>query len=878
MKSSIRVGILAALSWFVAAVCGAQSPAATQAVWISSSTAEPCPLNRFTYFRREVNLATLPADPTLHVAADSNAHVWINGTVVRRKVTRYAERLITTDAIDARGLLHTGVNKVVVLNHSWGPIVAFQRTGCKHAGIYVASTWLNSDASWKTKPAEEFAPNDKQIVGVSARADLAGDHRIRFAQFVDGSRVPAVAMFTKGFDDAGWAHAEVVKDGPWPAIPASSETPGQRETPVMPRLLLAQGKVVEPYVEANDAVAISAAIHGGDYHPEGAQAVAMPFAAKAPSIEVRGRAGETRYLTFDFGRPVHGYPFMSATSEQGTPVIDFAYGELNHSPLTGKLLVDTKGWINPEAIVGRGYIDRYYAKQGTQHFEMPDERTARWLTVHLHFTRDGIFRIKQAGFVSSQYPTDIKGTFRSGNKRLDEVVQLSLEHAIVSMSDTYVDTPGREDGQWLEDARLRAQLAAQWFGDVHLRQLFLRLAAESQMADGRLHPFPPSNYPIRANADWSAEWVGALYDDYLWTGETTRLHLYWPEVLKWWDQVLSKVDSSGLWRDSNVFADIRIGVHARDGQSSGIASAQIIQRLTLSIAMAQAVGDTPHAVAWQKMHDTMLEAFRREHLVPTAGAIPAHVDDVAAPGHPDAKRGFSQAAQAMAIEGGLLSPAEATADLDYTFPAPNAAPPVGVDRWNNPTYLYRSLNALTMSGDTTRAVEHLLERFAPYLPGDPRNLSPLILQGPLGGPLPEYWVSREDLSLAAGTPNPTQPLDPTGSHGWNSVALVWLHDSLLGVRIVEPGGGVLQIKPDAGGLRYVEGTTMTPKGEVSVSWRPAGKSLVITLPEGVKANVLLPAELARLDDLHHLRVPAGCSHKGAGTYQCGATKLVFAGF
>ncbi|SEB41741.1 alpha-L-rhamnosidase C-terminal domain-containing protein [Terriglobus roseus] len=853
----------------------AQDASPSSAVWISTPSGSPCPTNSFTYFRREVNLASLPADPTLHVAADSNAHVWINGTIVRRKVTRYAEPLITTETIDARGLLHVGVNTVVILNHSWGPIVAFQRTGCKHAGVFVASSWVSSDARWKVRHADEFAANEKQIVGVSARTDGAGDHRIRFAQFVNGALIPPAFAFTKDFDESKWTNAEVVTDGPWPAHPLPSGTPGQRERPVLPRLLLAQGTVIEPHVERNDPVAIGSAILHGEYHPFGAQAMVRPFGEETHAIEVRGHAGETRYITFDFGRPVHGYPFLSATAQGTAPTIDFAYGELNRSPLTGKFLVDTNGWINPEAIVGKGYIDRYYATAGAQHVEFPEERTARWLTVHLYFPKDGVFRVRQAGFISSQYPTDVKGSFHSGAKRLDAVVRLSLEHAIVSMSDTYVDTPGREDGMWLEDARLRAQLAAQWFGDVRLRQLFLRLASESQTADGHLHPFPPSNYPILSNADWSAEWVGALYDDYLWTGETSRMVLYWPKVVKWWDLVLSKVDGTGLWRDSNVFADIRIGSHAAQGQSSGIASAQIIQRLTLSIAMAEAIGDHDHAVAWTKMHDRMLAAFRRDHLVPGSGKVPLHVDDVAAPGRTDVTRGYSQAAQAMAIEGGLLTPEEAASDLDYSFSAPDGNPTDKVDRWNNPTYLYRSLNALTLAGDANRAVRHLLERFAPYLPGDPRNLNPVILQGPWGGPLPEYWVSREDLGLQDGTPNPAQPLDPTGSHGWNSVALVWLHDSLLGVRISQPGGSLLQIKPQSGGLKLVEGTTMTPKGAVFVSWKPQARRLAIRLPVGSSAVITLPAELAPADRSRNLHIPVSCSRTQEGNYQCSGRVLTF---
>lgn len=872
------------LLWMIAAVlfAGGRRVALSQqlpspgAAWISFPNSEPCPVNRFVYFRREVRLASLRGDLTLHVAADSTAHIWINGRVVRRKVTRYFEPSVTTETIDARQFVHLGLNTVVILNHSWGPIVTFQRSGCAHAGIFVSSSWVNSDSTWRSRTAKEFAPNDEQIVGVPPAEGAQGDHRIRFAQFLYGGRVPSARLFYGGYDDSSWSRVDVVKDGPWTDTPAASETPGQHEIPVKPWLLLAEGQVLEPHVEENDPKRIESAMLHGKYEPRGDQALVLDSIYHfSKEIEVKGRAGVTRYVTFDFGRPVHGFPFLYATALQTEPIIDFAYGELNRSPSTGKFLVNSSGWLDPEAIVGRGYIDRYYARLGQQHFELPDERTARWWTIHVYFPRDGLLRISQAGFISSQYPTDLKGSFRCGDKRLDQIVRLSLEHAIVSMSDTYVDTPGREDGQWLEDARLRAQLAAQWFGDIRLRQLLLRLAAQSQTPDGHLHPFPPSNYPILANADWSAEWIGALYDDYLWTGKTSRLRLYWPEVIKWWNLVLSNVDSNGLWRESRVFADIRIGVHPLAGQSSGIASAQIIQRLTLSIAMAKAIGDNEDSAVWSKTRDNLVSAFRQYHLVKASGGVPLHADDVADPGNPLANRGFSQAAQAMTIEAGLLTPDEATDDLDYSFAAPNGTPRAGVDRWNNPTYLYRSLDALTQNEYSQRALQHLLERCDPYLPQNIRNPNPLILQGPWGGPLPEYWISREDLALSPTTLNPAQPIDPTGSHGWNSVALVWLHDSLLGVRILEPGGGLLQIKPDTAGLKYVEGTTMTPKGAVFVSWKPLLTRLAINLPSQVVAIVELPPELTRMESLHKLQIPHACALEALDRYRCGGRTIIF---
>ena len=837
-----------------------------QATWIAPPGKVGCPVNQWTYLRKIVTLHRLPADATLHMAADSNARMWINGHIVRRKVTRFFEANIATETIDARPWLHHGANTVVVLHHSWGPIVTFQRNGCTQVGVYVASSWVHTDGSWRTRRAEELAPNDKQITGMPPGR---GDHRIRFAQFIDGMRLPPAAMFQSRFNDAGWATAKVVKNGPWPAQPSPTGTPGQKEKPVRPVLLLAQGRSNEPHVRGAKPVAIEEGILNAKLSPAGPQAVPMPR-----SLVVRGDQGETRYVTVDFGRPVHGFPFLTGTSQGTAPVIDFAYGELTRSPWTGEPLLREDGWLNPENIVGQGYIDRYTAPTNTrQHMELVDERTARWWTLHMYFPKAGEYHIEDMGFTSSQYPVTVKGSFVTDDPRLQQVVRLSLEHAIVSMSDTYVDTPGREDGQWLEDARLRAELAAEWFGDVRLRQLFLRLVAESQHPDGTFHPFPPSNYPLAANADWAVEWVGALYDDYLWTGDTLRVTGYWPQVRAFWAHILGSVSPTGMWMDAKVFADIRIGVHPRPGQSSGIVTAQLIDRLELSIAMAKATGNMDDATRWNSIHDEMLRAFQRDQLVAAAHGVPLHVNDVADPADGKAQRGYSQAAQAMAVSAGLLSTAEARADIDYAFASPDGSPPAGVARWNNPTYLFRALDALSSVGLSERALAHLLERFSPYLPGDPKNQTPRVLQGAFGGPLPEYWISREDLHLPPGVNASTQPRDATGSHGWNAVGLVWLHRRMLGVTIATPGGAILAIRPDPAGLARMEGTTMTPHGAVTVAWKAHPAVLNVSLPEGVRVQVTLPTELSAAGA--SLKVPSTCSVETDGEYFCKAAHLVF---
>ena len=789
MPSSLRALSLG-LFFAAAASCG----------WIWTTPSEAAPKNRFTYFRKVVALDHVPANATLLFSADSNARLWINGQIVVRKVTRYHEHLATADSIDAAPYLHPGRNVIVVLHHNWGPIITFQRSANKHAGLYMESDWVRTDASWRWLTAPEFTAHEKQIVGIT------GDHRIRYPQIVDGRKVLAGNVHDAAFDDSSWRSAYEVKDGPWPSAPAKNEIANQRESAVPPERVVAAGRLMMEQALSSDPLSIATGIRTAHCEP----VVGMN------TTVIEGRAGESRYVTFDYNRPMHGYPFVDLVAAPEGTVIDFGYGEIAYTQYKGERPVHTDGWLNPEAVVGPGYADRYITRSGAQRFEVPDERTARWLTLHIHFTRDGAVTFRETGIVKSQYPIRMLGSFDAGDERIAQIVKLCLTHAELTMVDGYVDTPGREDGTWIEDARLRAVIASRWFGDSDLRRLVIRLHAESQKADGSFHCFPPSNYPADScSYDWSVQWVAMLYDDYMWTGQTDLVTRYWEQLRRFWSEALSHVDTNGVWRTSKIFADIRVGVRLSGKQSSGVVTPFLIQRLKWSVEMAAAAGHREQAEEWNRTAEKMSVAFLRDHIVAASGAVPAHVDDVFDPDNPSATRGFSQAGQAHRQIFSIQS--------------------------HHPTFAYRALFALSENGFPERAIAHLKERYAPYLPGDARNRVPLELQGPYGGPPPEYWVGREDLGLKDGEPNPAQPVDDTGSHGWQAVPLLWLHDSLLGVRIAEPGGARLSIAPRTAGLPYVSGSTMTPKGRVWIYWD--GRKFELELPAGVTAEVTLPGQV-----------------------------------
>jgi hypothetical protein len=226
----------------------------------------------------------------------------------------------------------------------------------------------------------------------------------------------------------------------------------------------------------------------------------------------------------------------------------------------------------------------------------------------------------------------------------------------------------------------------------------------------------------------------------------------------------------------------------------------------------------------------------------------------------------------MAMLADLIPIDKLQPDIDYAFMDPDGSPHAGVTRWNNPTYAYRVLRVLSDAGLSDLAVRHLRERYAPYLAGNPHNHVEPSLQGSLGGPLPEYFVSRDDLHLQPGQLDTAQPVDETGSHGWAAVPLLWAHDTLLGVRIAQPGGGRLDIAPHSGGLPYIHGTTFTPHGPVKVDWRPALQTLSIEIPKGVITRITLPGTLRTSNTG---RLPDGCNAINATTLTCDGSRTTY---
>lgn len=763
-----------------------------QYVWRSSSSA-PRP-NTWTWFRQEFEWRTGDAT-VVQFAADPTARLLVNGEVVLPRVMRFVPPQITVEEIDLRGALKEGVNVMVVLHHHWG-VPTFQRGPGGCPGFAVQGKCLRNASGWMWKNAGEFLAHTHQTIG-------GGAQRIRFPVVLD-TRNETPRLHIPGARLKGFRPAVPVESPAW-SNPVRKETAMLERLEYAPVEIVAAGILNRPSGPAPcPEVPMSWEIKHASFRRD-------PTAISIPAGE-DGLVMNTRrdgYVTWDFGKPLHGYLRIEVANGSAGATLDFLCGELRENLRTGEAVLRPDGSFDPELILGTPCGDRVILRGGKQVIEIPEERTLRWLMIAWNASAAPV-RLSRVSVMTSQHPAPGVGSFSGGPKTMAAIVSLCLDHARVTMSDAYVDTTGREDGQWLEDIPYRARLAATWFGDTALRQVTLRHAAEQQAPNGRFRVFPPEDYLDHGcqNLDWGLAWIGLLHDDWQFTGESKRLRTYFPNLVRLLDAAHRQCNPEGLLADRTCFSDIRCSIKANHhfGELESIPNAWYHGFLLQAAEIADAINQPRKAALWRERAGLVRKGFVR-FLTEDS-----RVAEVWSPC--DGTRGYGQAAVVCAVYHGLVNAQSASRLLRAAFLPPEGSPPAGMRRWNNPTYFYRALRVLSDHGLGEIAGRHFVERFSPYLPD---------------GPLPEYF----QLGSA-------QPDDPTGSHGWAAVPLVWLHDSVLGIRHAEPGGKILRWMPVFAGWPKVSGRVVTPHGccVIDIDWRK--RKFDLTAPPGVRVIRKLP--------------------------------------
>ena len=89
------------------------------------------------------------------------------------------------------------------------------------------------------------------------------------------------------------------------------------------------------------------------------------------------------------------------------------------------------------------------------------------------------------------YPLDIKASFRSSDKTLNDVYRISVRAQQCCMTDSYVDCPWREQAQWWGDARVQAANTLHLSADPRMLARGIRQIAAQSVPNGFTYGLAP---------------------------------------------------------------------------------------------------------------------------------------------------------------------------------------------------------------------------------------------------------------------------------------------------------------------------------------------------------------------------------------------------
>ncbi len=325
-----------------------------------------------------------------------------------------------------------------------------------------------------------------------------------------------------------------------------------------------------------------------------------------------------------------------------------------------------------------------------------------------------------------------------------------------------------------------------WLGDMHPEVMTIGTVFGNHDVVKRSLDFAVADTPLpgwmNGMCSYSLWWIIIQRDLYLQTGDISYLKSTIPYMTELVRQIDSKIDKSGFEHlDGTRFIDWPTS------ENEKVINSGLQALTTMALRAAVQTG----------------EFVNDKQLVSLAGKSLRRASSVRPDNH-----GNSQAA-ALNILAGLSD----DIDRDCRLILEN-----GIDDFTT-FYGYYMLEALAMGGYIDEALELISKYWGAMLDlgattfWEDLKFSDTKNAGRIDEITPE---GKHDIHADGGA-YCYKGLRLSLCHGWASGPTPWLTRHVLGIRPLEPGCRVLEVKPNLGRLNYAEGSYPTPYGTVNVS-------------------------------------------------------------
>ena len=483
----------------------------------------------------------------------------------------------------------------------------------------------------------------------------------------------------------------------------------------------------------------------------------------------------------DFGRETIGFVQLSKVKGKGR--VRIVYGESREEAEAGEL---ADVWEDVDV-------------EGDK--ELPVSRAFRFIrTIRL----SGDVTIGHLSMDFEYLPMARRGKFMCNDEEVNRIWEVAADTLHLATREFMLDGIKRDRWVWSGDARQSVNMAAYVFADDAVVKRTLSLLGGKD----------PIGAHINTILDYTLFWVISVGEYYQYSGDAEYVKEIWPRIKAWMAYCQKQTNPEGFLCDKPgdwVFIDWSPRAMTRNGGAASFEQILYVEALRVAADAAMLVGDKNLAKEY-RTQSTQL----REKILPTywseqqKGLLSFRF-------HNGQVREMTRYPNIFGLFYNYFTP-EQRADVVKNVLENDAVMPIVT-----PYMRYYELESLCV-----------LDRQADVLP---------MIKSYWGGMLKagatSFWEEYDPKK--SGTAHYAMYGRPFGKslcHAWGASPVYLLGRYYLGVKPTSPGYATYDVKPNLGGLKWMEGTVPTARGDITV--RVDGETVRITSPDA-EGRLILPS-------------------------------------
>ncbi|MBB5058455.1 hypothetical protein HDF16_003169 [Granulicella aggregans] len=762
-------------------VAAGQAPSPTPhnftAQWITAAGApghNPVVLR----LRKELTLAAVPAHFVVHVSADNQFLLMVNGKRIGFGPSVGDVQHWRYETYDLAPALHPGKNLIAATVWNLGDLAPIRQMSSRLGFVVDPDTAtekaIATNSSWMAKVDAGY--------NFPSKTPGLGDN---YYVASPGEELDAASL------DWQWSSSEDSSAGWQPAVTVGGAVTRGVHSESNSWLLVP---------DTLPAMEVSAAPAGKVVRSTG-----MAGAASFPSGSAEVPANSHVTLLLDRETLTTAFPTLTVSGGKGAKVnvtyaealMDDAGNKGNRNEIAGKHIVGMMDELLPDGGEARAFTPL-------------DWRTWRYMQIDVTTTAQPL-RLDSLSLMFTAFPFEQRAKFASDDPGLTDIWNVGWRTARLCAHDAYMDTPYWERLQYVGDTRIQTLISYTNAGDDRLARQAIEAFHASLLPEGIGQSRYPSRH-LQVIQNFSLLWIGMVHDFWYFRDDPKFVAAQLPGIRGELSYFRERRNADGLpaLRDWWPFVDWATGFPGGDSPMLDGVSASgalfYLEALRNAAEMEAALGDAALA------REDVVEA---EHVRATVLAKFWSKDEGLIADTTELKH-FSQQANALAVWLDVVPEAQQKDVVTRIFSATDSGFKLAAGQKPLPKEFSPASNyfrfylakALVHAGMADRYVETL----APW-----------------------RTMLSVGLSTWAEQPEPTR----SDSHAWSAHPNIDLLTTVAGIMPASPQFKTVVISPALGSLKHLSVSYPSPHGEILAEYTVSaeGTSAKVTLPAGVTGTL-----------------------------------------